>query len=351
MIPESKVEAVQRALQLAFHTTSIDEIKLLTGGLSTALVFRIVVAGKPYLLRIVMRINEFNDPVRQYACMNIAARAGIAPHVWYSSAEDALSITDFIQVTPGPVPATDDLLVRLADRVRAIHTTPPFPKPISYLDTIDGMIRHFKASAMLPESATEEHFRYYSQLQRTYPRYDPDLVSSHNDLNRGNLLFEGARIWIVDWEAACLNDRYVDLAHIANGFISSVEQEAVFLTAYFGGVPDEYQRARFFLMRQVAHMFYAMVFMSLAGARRDKHDANMETPALREFYYWIATGKVLLDSYEGQLLFGKTALNHALRNMKTPRYAQACEIVGSGGLTDGNEAVQDRPKIVLSDTG
>ena len=46
--------------------------------------------------------------------------------------------------------------------------------------------------------------------------------------------FDGNRIWLVDWESAFLNDRYVDLAIVANFFVKDEAQEEAYLSAYFG---------------------------------------------------------------------------------------------------------------------
>ena len=48
---------------------------------------------------------------------------------------------------------------------------------------------------------------------------------------------DGDRIWLVDWEAAFLNDRYADLAVVANLFVHSEEDEQVFLQEYLGRPP------------------------------------------------------------------------------------------------------------------
>ena len=58
MIPQEKSAAVFRALHEAFGATSIEDIRRMTKGLSSDLVFRIVVRGSPYLLRIMTRIDE-----------------------------------------------------------------------------------------------------------------------------------------------------------------------------------------------------------------------------------------------------------------------------------------------------
>ena len=62
MIPEDKKMAVSRALQQTFGATEFEEISQLTAGLSTALIFRIVVHSKTYLLRIITSNDAVKDP-------------------------------------------------------------------------------------------------------------------------------------------------------------------------------------------------------------------------------------------------------------------------------------------------
>ena len=71
MIPEEKSAAVNRGLQEAFGVTEFDDIRMLKNGMTSALVFRIVVRGTPYLLRIIMRTDSTTD--RHFACMRAAA--------------------------------------------------------------------------------------------------------------------------------------------------------------------------------------------------------------------------------------------------------------------------------------
>jgi hypothetical protein len=49
MIPEAKQPAVARALNEAFGVEEFEDIRRLTAGLTSALVFRIVVRRHPYL--------------------------------------------------------------------------------------------------------------------------------------------------------------------------------------------------------------------------------------------------------------------------------------------------------------
>jgi hypothetical protein len=61
------------------------------------------------------------------------------------------------------------------------------------------------------------------------------MVSSHNDFFKpDNILFDGHRLWLVDWEAAFLNDRYADLAVVASLVVTNDAEERVYLQEYFG---------------------------------------------------------------------------------------------------------------------
>lgn len=328
LIPESKHGAVDTALQQTFGTTSVESIVLLTGGLSSALVYRIIIADKSYVLRLVMRIDEITDPVRQYACMNAAAEAGIAPRVYYASTENAVSITAFIEpnYSPERFDSPEARLLELVRMIQSIHSLPFFPKLVNFMDSVDGFIQRFQSAGQFPDHATAEHFRYYAEIQKVYPRHDTDLVSSHNDLNPNNILTDSVRLWVVDWETAFLNDRYVDLANVANFAVKDEAQEKFYLSAYFGDSLNDYKRARFFLMQQICRMFYAMIFLYVASTQRTPdsvHDTSMDTIPLPEFYAQLAAKQVSLSSYEGKLLYGKLLLNEALRQMKTLRFA-AC---------------------------
>jgi aminoglycoside phosphotransferase (APT) family kinase protein len=323
MIPEAKNAAVTRALREAFGVSEFDDIRILTNGLSSALVFRIVVRGTPYLLRIITRTDAMSDPTRQFACMKTAAAAGLAPRVWYTSTEDRISITDFVDAQPFPL---QEALVRLPATIRALHALPPFPRVVNYLDAVDGFIQKFQAAKILPESETKELFERYARLASTYPRHDSELVASHNDLKPENILFDGSRVWLVDWEAAFLNDRYFDLAMVANFVVTNDTEEDAFLRTYFGEPVSEYKLARFYLMRQVAHMSYAMVFMRL-GSGGKPIESNTKAPGFRDLHNRIWAGEVSLATDEPKLQYANVHINQLLQNMRTPRFQDSLRVV------------------------
>jgi aminoglycoside phosphotransferase (APT) family kinase protein len=326
MIPEAKKEAVARALREAFGVTEFEDILMLTAGLSSALVFRIVVRGCPYLLRVVIDTGAAVGPGRgdqthHFACMKLAAEAGIAPQVWYTSTEDRVSITDFLKSRPFP---RTEALARLPVSLRTLHALPPFSKPKNTV-SVDGFIRRFQDAKILPESETAELFERYAPVPGVYPR-DSDMVSCHNDLKPENILFDGDRVWLVDWEAAFLNDRYFDLAVVANFIVTNDTEEDAYLRTYFEEAAGEYRLARFYLMRQTVHMLYAIVFM-LFGSAGKPIDANAAAPDFRDFHNGVWAGDINLTTNEAKLQYARVHMNQALQNMRTLRFQDALRVV------------------------
>lgn len=322
MIPEARQPAVSRALHAAFGVDGTEDIRLLTGGLSSALVYKIVVKKSPYVLKI-LRTEVISNPAHEFACMQTAAEAGLAPRIWFASVEDRVLVTDYVEASPFPA----DMGTLIARTIRRIHALPDFPKVVSYLDAIDGFIRRFQAANLLPESETAEVFRRYAEVQKVYPRQAADLVASHNDLKPQNMIFDGSRILLVDWESAFLNDPFADLAIAANFFVQDDAQEESYLEAYFGEPAGEYRRAHFYLMRQAVSMFYAILLLLEASRAGLVVDMDQPIPGFREFHQDLIAGKVDMLTAGAKLLYGKLHLRAALMNMRAPRFEESVAVV------------------------
>jgi aminoglycoside phosphotransferase (APT) family kinase protein len=350
MIPQEKSEAVARALRETFGVTEFEDIRVMKD-LASSLVFRVVVRGSPFLLKINTRAG---DPARYYACMKAAAEAGLTPRVRYTSIPDRLLITDFVETVPFPMA---DALVRLPALLRTLHALPPFDKaPFNTTCTflldkgpaLHGFLQKFQAANILPAAASEESFARYAELAAVYPYDDGEMVASHNDLFKpDNILFDGQRVWLVDWEAAFRNDRYADLAAVANQVVTNDEEEMVYLHEYFGAPPDSYQLARFHLMRQIAHLFYTMAFLFL-GSSGKPVDWSQPVPGFRDYHRRIWAGEIDLADKDVKIVYGRIHWERLLHNVRQPRYNQALRVVSgrhatpaaSGG--DAGRREQDR---------
>jgi hypothetical protein len=265
--------------------------------------------------------------------MQDAADAGLAPRIQYASTEDRISITDFVEAVPLPA---SDALVQIPAALRTLHALPPFPgAPFNTTCTfllnkgpaLDGFLQKFQASNVLPKNETEEFLARYQQVAAVYSRLDSDMAPGHNDLFKpDNMLFDGNRLWLVDWEAAFQNDRYADLAVVANMIVTSEPEERVYLQEYFGEPPGEYRRARFYLMKQVAHMFYAIVFLTLR-ASDNPIDWRQPVPGYSDFQRRFWAREVNLADNQAKTVYGRIHWEQLSRNMRQPRFHEALRIV------------------------
>jgi thiamine kinase-like enzyme len=326
MIPEAKKTAVSNALRHTFGVSEFEDISALTAGLSSALIFKIVVKGKPYLLRVITRTDAMNDPTHWYDCMKTAADAGIAPHEWYTNTDDRVSITDFVKAKPFPL---SEARVKLPALLKRLHSLPPFPHRVNYLDAVAGFIKKFQVAKILHEEMTEELFSQYAKITDIYPRNNSDLVACHNDLKPENILFDGERVWLVDWEAAFLNDRYMDLAIVANFVVTNDDEERDYLKTYFGEDINEYQHARFFLMRQVLHMSYFTYFMLIVSVAGCAIDLDSVKPDFREFNNDMWAGKIDLAGNDARQQYAWVHMQQLKHNFKLKRFEDSLHIVSN----------------------
>ncbi|USQ93815.1 phosphotransferase [Caulobacter sp. RL271] len=320
-LPPHQRPNVAKALRAAFGTDELDTWTALSGGLSGAELWRVRVGGIAYLLRVEAPARDaLRDPHRAYRCMTLAAGACLAPRVRYADPDDGVVILDYIEARGSVLDhfgSRDDLVVELAQAVRALHAIEGFPPLVDYLDGLEGLVGQAGRAGVVPIGA----FDAWPRLHAVCARLTPQPVSSHNDLNPRNLLHDGRRIWLIDWEAAFRADRYVDLAAIANTFAADAHGETLLLRTYFGREASDAERARLWLFRQVSHVFHAAIFV-VGEAGRARAD-TLEGPTLDALHQGLALGEPLLDTPEGRLAYGLARLRTANANLASPAFAEA----------------------------
>ncbi|MDO6433642.1 phosphotransferase [Flavitalea sp. BT771] len=320
LISESRLPAVEAALLQTFRSAAIDKIDLLSGGLSGSAVYKMIVQGRAYVLKL-------DAPsIHDTHALEETSKAGIAPRLYFREASAGITITDFIESKPIRQVFTPEKLVsELANTIRSIHTLPCHIPGHDLQQTIDGMMNNFLQTKVLAGPIIEECFTHYLAIKQKYPWDDPDKVFSHNDINPGNLLCDGVRLWVIDWDAAFSNDKYIDLATAANFFVQTEEQEVEFLHIYFNGAVDEHKRARFYTMRQISRIIYGILLVQVAVRNKpagQQLDPEMEGKTLKAFGEKMAAGQLSMATYEGQLMYGKAQMNEAVHQMRSSRFTR-----------------------------
>jgi thiamine kinase-like enzyme len=228
------------------------EIAPLTGGMTNRN-FLVKDGGRRCVVRLgediplhgVLRFNEL-------AASRAAHAAGLSPAVVH--AEHGVTVLDHIEArTLTPEDIRDPVrLASIVDLIRRCHRdiTRFLRGPVlsfnvfhvvrDYLATLrDGRSHHVEEIASWADRAI--------LLESVVGPID--LVFGHNDLLASNLLDDGKRLWLIDWDYAGFNTPLFDLGGLAsnNGFDAAHERSL--LAAYFGRAPDGLMISRYEAMK------------------------------------------------------------------------------------------------------
>jgi len=327
LIPADRRAAVRSALVATFGASPVPVLQPVTGGAS-ALIYRIEVAGRPYLLRLEsLQRDEVRDPQRAYLCMRRAVDAGIAPAVHHADPVAGIAILDFLAARPlSDYPTGPDGLARdlgtLAARLQATQTFPSVA--IDYPAMLASLFDRVQASGLFVAGLLDRHREGFERIREAYPWDDRSLVSSHNDLHPENILFDGERLWLIDWETAHANDPLLDVAVLTMFLAASPNLEEALLCAWLGRAPDEALRARLILMRQLARIFYACASALHAATAEPEarlNDLTALTPL--GFRAAVAAGRLALGTPQAQRVGCKVSFRTFLEGLAKPAFEEA----------------------------
>jgi thiamine kinase-like enzyme len=222
------------------------DITLLGGGLTNLNVL-VRDDGRKYVVRLgadipehgVMRWNEL-------ALSKAASAAGFSPEVIHS--EPGLLVLDFVEAkTFTEVDVKDPAtLTRIVALIATMHREIgshlkqpalafwPYHVNRCYIAQLilDGSRHQKSLSTMLAHN---------SRLETATGQIE--MVIGHNDLLAANILDDGSKLWLIDWEYGGFNSPLFDLAGLASNNGLCEAQERTMLSQYFDQNADTYWRA------------------------------------------------------------------------------------------------------------
>ncbi len=84
------------------------------------------------------------------------------------------------------------------------------------------------------------------------------IIFGHHDLLPANIMDDGKRLWLIDWEYGAYGTAMFDLANLAAANSFDPKTETDMLSAYFGRVPDLATTRAYFAMKTAAALREAM---------------------------------------------------------------------------------------------
>lgn len=324
-LPAMQREPVHDALRSAFGTARIDAIAPMAGGASGAFAWRVHRGGRAYLLRMEGAPSPLRNP-HQYEAVRIAAEAGLAPRIHHIDEAARLAIIDFVPARPlHEFPGGPRALARaLGEMLQRLQATPLFPRFVDYPDIVARLFAHVCQTGLFAAGVLDPHVERLERLAIAYAGGASHLVSSHNDLIPANILFDGKRLWLIDWESAYGNDPLVDVSTLLDTVAQAPELGEALLVAWLGQRPNEETCARLDIVRRLTRLYYAGVFFSAsAAANWTSAETDLSTPSPDEFRRAIGEGRLRRGAPQTKHVLGKMFLAASFltgrRRASTPR--------------------------------
>jgi aminoglycoside phosphotransferase (APT) family kinase protein len=318
-------ESARSALIAAFDSAPITAITPVRGGASGASTFLVEAGQRRYLLRMEGTASPLRNP-HQYLSMRIAAEAGIAPRIHYVDEASRVAVIDFIEERPlETYPGGRRALAQaLGEMLKRLQSTPPFPRFVEYPDIVARLWAHVCRTGLFARGVLDAHTEHLARIREVYVWDSRKSVSSHNDSIPSNILFDGERLWMIDWESAYRNDPLVDVAIVLDNFAPSPELETVLLQAWHGRKPDKALRARLELTRALTRLYYAgVLFSASAAASRSTPDTDLSAATLLEFNQAIREGRLKPGAPETKHVLGKMFLASFFSGISPPGLSAA----------------------------
>ncbi|HEV7994101.1 MAG TPA: phosphotransferase [Gemmatimonadaceae bacterium] len=294
---------------------AIRDVVPISVGLSGAGVYSVTTETGDYVLRI-LPPHEFDIWLRQLAVLRLTSEHGIAPSLEHVDEAGRATISTRIAGPPFGAALSDPVA-----RGRAIGSLVQQIARLHRL-SIDGYDRLHPAEVALAlwraQSARSGFPRWAMSFGEALERCaglvanDPRWVLSHNDLNPGNVLWDGTRVWLVDWTASGMTHPYYDLATITMFLQISDAGALALLAEQEGTTPTAEQGETFRALRRVAAILSGLMILKLTSddaLHAPEHIAD--APTLGECYAKMRSGALDLQSEAGRCMFGLALLRSA----------------------------------------
>lgn len=323
-LPPDWRETAARGLAAA-GLSPTEPLAPIKGGVSGALVCRVDTRDGHFLLRLEPGRIALEHRERNAACMRAAADAGVAPAVRYSDPAAGVTVLDFIAARPLAAHPGGRVAVarELGGLIAHVQACPPFPMLGDGRDTLQQLLAGLAASGLFAPGLLGPHAEALAKVRAVRPWDAATLVPSHNDPNPRNLISDGRRLWLVDWELACQNDPLFDLAIVSLEVADTPALLAALLASACGGAPDAAQLAELGVVRLLARLFYGCIALeAFVHQPRTAFRASLEALTPAEFAAAIAAGRLGADHpEETAFAFGLMSLRAFLDGVAAPGFS------------------------------
>ncbi|MDA0637830.1 phosphotransferase family protein [Nonomuraea sp. MCN248] len=227
------LELIDRIPLLSGMPRSVEE---LPGGMTNRN-FKVTTDGGAYVVRVFGSEGSLLhiDRDAEHLATLAAAEAGVGAPVHAYLPGEGL-VVGFI---PGRTFTEADVrdpanLPRVAEVCRRLHAGPRFPRDFDMFDVQRRYLAVVRERGFRLPARYLDFMPLVAQIQKSLQVRREATVPCNNDLLAGNIIDDGRRLWLIDYEYAGNNDPCFELGNLCSESGLSPDQLEELVTAYYG---------------------------------------------------------------------------------------------------------------------
>jgi thiamine kinase-like enzyme len=176
------------------------------------------------------------DREMEFANAGAAAARGVAPAVIGRSRQLAATVTQWIEgKTLEPADLDDsEMIRRLAAVCRQLHQGAPFSTDFDMFEVQRRYLRLVMAEGYRLPSRYLDFEPQVTRVELALAAFADPVVPCHNDLLAANIVDDGERLWLVDFEYSGNNDPCFELGNVWSEATLPLDRLEELVTEYLG---------------------------------------------------------------------------------------------------------------------
>ena len=288
---QMQIEAyIVKRVNLLMNSTDAKIVKRLEGGMSNY-TYVVECEGKQYTYRVPGKYAErFVDRNEEWDNIQKVDKLGVNNITEYVELRTGEKLALYVE---GTIMSNTDIVSYNEMSAAALKELHNSDIQFNEYDAFGRLDKYEKYCIDLGFTHPQEYLDLRNRLNEMRDTYkDIKHVPCHCDYQPTNLVINGDKLYILDWEFAGMNDPYYDIACYGN---AGFDKALSLLEAYLGHKPtsEELKRLHFHRAFQCLQWYNVAMFKEMIGLSKD---LNMDFTAVAQMFYGFA--KDLIEAYD-----------------------------------------------------
>lgn len=255
-----------------FHTLDYALVSLPSSLSPWATTRKLVISEKSYVLRVLNNQASIANKKAEILTHALFSNVGVSPPLVYSNVEQGILIMEYIENDLDWLKSIDEEKIRaLADLLRSKIINVE-GREADFNNTNNQIMFGWIDTSLARYTEQFCHhshvLAYFNELNQFLDGCSQEKTLCHYELTSGNLLWNGSRFFMIDWELARVIDPIFDLANVSYGLRLTTEQEASLLAFYSSDHLTEPFQSKYRLYKTLVHLLYSLRLFALC---KDNH--------------------------------------------------------------------------------